>query len=157
MELLRKLIKNKYNLYSLEELNDILDEQKKKSDNEKATLNNANKGLKLYYEEKLEEQRNAFLIDIDDLQNHIEELNRKAKDLLTEKEQLEQKLNCNDEYYADLIKSQNDMLNKRFNEANSQLSVLKTKLMFLKHKGKEINYNTILKEIDKLIEHSKII
>ena len=157
MELLKKLIKNKYNLYDLEELNDILEEQKKKSDNEKTTLNNANKGLKLYYEEKLEEQRNIFLKDIDDLQNHIEELNRKAKDLLIEKEQLEQKLNCNDEYYADLIKSQNDMLNKRFNEANSQLSVLKTKLMFLKHKGKEINYNTILKEIDKLIEHSKII
>ena len=157
MELLRKLIKNKYNLYSLEELNDILDEQKKKSDNEKTTLNNANKGLKLYYEGRLEEQRNAFIKDIEDLQNHIEELNRKAKDLLIEKEQLEQKLNCNDEYYADLIKSQNDMLNKRFNEANSQLSVLKTKLMFLKHKGKEINYNTILKEIDKLIEHSKII
>lgn len=157
MELLKKLIKNKYNLYSLEELNDILDEQKKKSDNEKTTLNNTTKELKLYYEEKLEEQRNAFIKDIEDLQNHIEELNRKAKDLLIKKEQLEQKLNCNDELNKKLLKDLNDMFNKRFNDANSQLGVLKTKLMFLKHKGKEINYNTILKEIDKLIEHSKMI
>ena len=151
MKIFRELIKKKCGFYDLDEVNEMLEEQKQ-------SFQNGKNGLIKVYEEKLDEVRINAEEDIKDLMEMIEQIKTKDKELLLKNTQeYTNKLECNEEYYTDIIKSQNERFNTRFSEMKSQLSVLKTRLMFLNHKGKNINYETIINEIDRLIKHSETI
>lgn len=153
-EFVTNKLKNSLGLYDLGELLEILEEQKK-SIEEKNKRNV--KLLKDTYEEKIDELNKIIKYNnknesnlnktIVKLKNEISDMN---KILNKEKEIFNNKIECNEKLLSDLLNQKNNEIEN----IKHDLTVLYTKLMFMKRKGK-FNYLSCLKEINNIIERYK--
>lgn len=153
-EFVTNKLKNRLGLYDLGELLEILEEQKK-SIEEKNKRNV--KLLKDTYEEKIDELNKIIKYNnknesnlnktIVKLKNEISDMN---KILNKEKEIFNNKIECNEKLLSDLLNQKNNEIEN----IKHELTVLYTKLMFMKRKGK-FNYLSCLKEIERIIERYK--
>ena len=113
--------------------------------------------LKDTYEEKIDELNKIIKYNnknesnlnktIVKLKNEISDMN---KILNKEKEIFNNKIECNEKLLSDLLNQKNNEIEN----IKHELTVLYTKLMFMKRKGK-FNYLSCLKEIERIIERYK--